>query len=85
MPTPPPTIAAQLLRKALSPPSWTRRAIAEHLGVSQQAVGQWLSGEVRPDLRNREALAALLGIPIEDWRTPEEHADLDDLQRARRS
>lgn len=45
------------LREITRPPQYTIADIARALGVTPQAVGQWLSGRSRPSPEHRKALA----------------------------
>ena len=44
----------------------TQEGVAEHIGVSRQAVAKWEAGESQPDLLNCAALAALYGVSLDD-------------------
>ncbi len=44
----------------------TQRYIAYKLGVSQQAVCKWETGENTPNLKHLIILSALIGCPIEE-------------------
>lgn len=45
----------------------TQAALARALGVTPQAVSQWVAGKVAPERDNAVALQALLGIPMTSW------------------
>lgn len=44
----------------------TQEELANRLGVSRQSVAKWESGESVPDLSNASALAAVLGVSLDD-------------------
>lgn len=44
----------------------TQEALAEQVGVSRQTVGKWEDGQATPDLANAGALAAALGVSLDD-------------------
>lgn len=44
----------------------TQEFVAEHLGVSRQAVSKWESGASDPSTSNLLALAKLFGVPAEE-------------------
>lgn len=68
------TPAARRLAEVLCPPppKWTRQTLARRLRVSEQAVGNWIRGNARPDMEKRVQLNALLGIPMKSWLHPSE-------------
>lgn len=71
------TRAHSALQHALDPANPARRysqgRLALALGVSQPAVSGWASGKTRPETHHmRRAIERLLGIPADDWMTPEE-------------
>lgn len=45
----------------------TQQGLAEHLGVTQQAVSSWLRGVTRPNYETRMKIEELLGVPLADW------------------
>jgi len=45
----------------------SRRELSRALGVSEQAIAQWLSGETQPTGKNAAQLEDLLGIPMRAW------------------
>ncbi|MGE5202862.1 MAG: hypothetical protein ACM3O6_12455 [Acidobacteriota bacterium] len=57
---------------AEAPRERTQTWIGERLGVSQSAVGQWLSGETRPSERLRKAVETMTGIEAAAWETAKE-------------
>ncbi len=61
-----PSVAARALHKALFP-SMTQREFARRLGVSNQAVQNWLGGKAVPEPQNMAAIEELLGIPMRAW------------------
>lgn len=67
------TEGASQLRRALAP-AMNQARLAEKLGVSQQAVSNWLHGTSKPTLKTMAALEDLLGIPIRSWGEPESTA-----------
>ena len=44
----------------------TQEFVAEHLGVSRQAVSKWENGTSEPHMSNLMELAKLYGIPVEE-------------------
>ena len=61
------TKAAARLHELLAPKELTQASLAKKLGVTREAVRQWMSGETRPRGDMRERLAEELGIPTRDW------------------
>jgi transcriptional regulator with XRE-family HTH domain len=60
-----------LLRIAVERSGRSQASIARALGVSRQALGQWLSGEHIPVLRRREQIALELKLPVQQlWPEP---------------
>lgn len=53
------------LRDLRSAHRLTLEQVAEHIGVTRQAVAKWESGESLPDLNNCAALAELYGVTID--------------------
>lgn len=60
------TRGAALLRKKCVP-ELTQQDLASKVGVSQQAVSNWLSGYARPSRDAMAKLEDLLGIPMRAW------------------
>ncbi|MDD6491731.1 MAG: helix-turn-helix domain-containing protein [Firmicutes bacterium] len=44
----------------------SQEEVAEHVGVSRQAVAKWESGETTPDIYNCKALASLYDVLLDD-------------------
>ena len=69
-----PTRAAERLRACLdaSPPDppTTQADLARTLGVTPQAVSQWLDGTKRPTADRMAHLERLYGIPMREWLEP---------------
>lgn len=53
------------LKAALQEAGLRQRAVAEHFGVTEQAVSQWARNETVPDMGKLFALAKLLGVRAE--------------------
>lgn len=53
--------------KRLAALDMTQREIAARVGVSQQTVGMWQSGQRVPGETNRTALFRAFGIPVHAW------------------
>lgn len=79
-PQPPPTTpaapvpAVAVLRRIVN--ARTQLWVAQELGVTQQAVSQWLRRASRPLPTFRSAMWRKLDIPEEDWLTAAELAEL---------
>lgn len=52
----------------------TKTLVADAIGVSSSAVGQWASGKAVPGHVYRPALRVLTGIPEDAWVTEDERA-----------
>ncbi len=70
--------AARALRARLTPPPGevpdTQAELAERLGVTRQAVANWLSGQCLPSSKNMAEMERLYGIPMLEW-LEESHVD----------
>ncbi len=65
--------AGARLRDYFHPPGHlTQAQVAAALGVTQQAVSNWVIGRSRPAPHFREALERMTGIPVHSWLTKEE-------------
>lgn len=53
-----------------SPKPSTPAELARHLGVTPQAVSQWLSGATTPNVQHLFRLEHLYGIKAEEWLNP---------------
>lgn len=71
--------AARALRRKLSPPVMNQARLAEHLGVSQQAVSAWLAGRALPEPERMAAIESLLEIPMREWVVPADAGSSTDL------
>ena len=57
---------AKPLREYRTERKMTQEFVAEHLGISRQAVSKWESGISEPSTSNLLALAKLFGVPAEE-------------------
>ncbi len=73
-PEKPLTEGAEALKAIVERP--TKTELAERLGVSKQALDQWLQGQSRPTSHRREIIERVLGIPAAAWLTDDERAEL---------
>ena len=55
---------ASEIRNARRRKGWTQTDLAVQLGVSMRTVSRWEAGASTPRFKERERLAALLGIPM---------------------
>lgn len=53
----------------------TQTEIAEQLGVSRQAVSQYLLGDTLPTLDHALKMRDLFGISVDSWRRPSKTRD----------
>jgi len=60
---------ARRLRELVTPKpdQITQAKVAETLGVTQQAVSNWVRGAGRPEVDTLVALEREFGIPMKDW------------------
>jgi transcriptional regulator with XRE-family HTH domain len=65
-----PSAASELLKEALNPKVISRADLAAKLGVSRQAVSDWLNGDALPTADRMAQLEDLLGIPMRSWTEP---------------
>lgn len=82
------TAGARRLRAWLDAPGcpYTQVGLANLLGVSQQAVSNWLRGEGAPSALLREAVERVSGIAAPLWLTEEQARELAAIEtRARAS
>jgi transcriptional regulator with XRE-family HTH domain len=63
------TQGAAKLREVLKP-SLNQSDLARELGVTRQAVYNWMQGIARPSLESMTRLEDLYGIPIRSWGEP---------------
>ncbi len=54
----------------------TQEDVAEHVGVSRQAVAKWEAGETIPDLDKCKILADLFGVSLDDLANYEQNENL---------
>lgn len=68
-----------LLRKAVRP-TMTQAELADAIGVTQQAVSNWMSGRAKPGRAHASKIQRILGIPTDSWEQagPDENGDEDD-------
>jgi transcriptional regulator with XRE-family HTH domain len=64
---------------APKPRTMSQKKLAQLLGVSQQAVSQWVAGVVNPGAANQAKLEQLAKIPRNAWLTDDELAEVADL------
>lgn len=48
----------------------TQTSVARKIGVSRQAIAQYLTGEARPTLDMALKMRDVLGISVDSWRRP---------------
>ncbi len=60
------TTLGQRLEQARERTGMKQKAVAEHFGISSQAVSQWEAGRTRPNGQRLAALARLFGLRL-DW------------------
>ena len=65
--------------RELFKPTLTQKDLADRLGVTQQAIPQWIKGTSKPDPLCRKKLERVLGIPEEAWLTDDELAAIAKL------
>lgn len=65
--------AARQLKKLVAPPPrrMSQSEVGKHLGVSPQAVRNWVNGIAVPTDEHKTELEKLLGIPFGDWASTE--------------
>lgn len=95
---PAPTLAAGLIRLARIKADLTQRGLAEHAGVTQQAISAYETGRMEPTLPTLERLLAAAGFEmrislepihddgLDDWLdvlSPEDRARLADAATTR--
>jgi transcriptional regulator with XRE-family HTH domain len=69
------TVASERLRASLDPRVMSRADLAEKLGVSRQAVSDWVSGDSQPKPELMAKIEDLLGIPMRSWTETSDEAD----------
>lgn len=67
------------IESAMSAAKITQTALAESMGVTPQAVQQWVSGHTAPKGKRLEKLAMILGVKIDWLLTGAQTATLDDI------
>ena len=58
----------------------TQAELAEAIGVTQQAVSNWMSGRAKPGRAHASKIQSILGIPTDAWEKagPDENGDADE-------
>lgn len=64
------TEGSKALAGAVFPPVMAQSELARKLGVSPQAVGDWVHGRAIPSPKLMAQLEDLLGIPMRAWTVP---------------
>ena len=59
-------VISEGIRKRLLNLGWTRRDLAEVVGVSETTVSRWLNGKRTPRVKDAECLATALGMTLEE-------------------
>lgn len=59
-------VISEGIRKRLYKLGWTRRDLAEIVGVSETTVSRWLNGKRTPRVKDAECLAIALGMTLEE-------------------
>lgn len=44
-----------------------QKRLAEEIGVTDQAISNWICGRARPEPESMAAIESALGIPMRDW------------------
>jgi len=78
------TTPRERLRAWASERTWTQGRLADALGVTQQAVSSILAGRVTPSTAVAHCIAALTGIPTEDWLGDADRAAVERARAARK-
>lgn len=73
------TPAARQLAEMCAPPAMYQSDVARKLGITPQAVSNWIAGNGRPGPVLRGALECLLGIPASAWMTEDERAKVEGI------
>ncbi|ELH8381023.1 helix-turn-helix domain-containing protein [Salmonella enterica subsp. enterica] len=68
-------ITAYRLKKLLSETGWSQAALGRMIGVSQQTVQRWASGQVSPTPDNFDKLSEITGYPVFWFMLPPEEVD----------
>jgi transcriptional regulator with XRE-family HTH domain len=58
------TLLGKALRSARAEKRWTQQQVADALGITRVAVGQWEKGETQPSTANLLAVCKLLGLDV---------------------
>lgn len=74
------TEGQQLFDKFIESQGISMPSVAKALGVSHVTVLHWRTGEKRPVEHQRAKIEAWAGIPATAWRTPEENAEIEQVQ-----
>lgn len=65
---PKPKTLPKILRAELKSRDWTHKQLADHLGVTEQAIWRWLNGAM-PSKESKGKLSRRLGVVYEEgWR-----------------
>lgn len=54
----------------------SQERLAEQIGASQQSISRWAAGSSRPSMFWRARMRKVLRIPVRDWLTQRERAEL---------
>ena len=65
------------LKAYFAPPTMSQSDLARALGVTPQAVSNWVNGVARPGAAQREAIQRITGIDADAWFLKEEQAGID--------
>ena len=75
-------IRSKQLKKALALTETTQQELAQKMGISQAAVGQWVTGTRRPSLDTLERISGVLDIPVEFFLSDKTETTQDYLKRS---
>ena len=72
------TPARRYLHDRMTELGLSQVALAGLLGINQSCVSQWCRGMTRPALHHCVMLLVIMGIPMEDWLTPDQRERLSE-------